>query len=103
MNSKMLLCFLTLRVLSGFDSYTINQKDLKFSRGEITIKVGDSVTFTNSDEVAHNVYSRTPEVSFDLAWQEPGKKTLIRFGKEGEAEVQCAIHSRMKLLVKVVK
>lgn len=103
MSAKVLLCLLTLPVLSGFDAYTINQKDLKFSRGEITVTVGDSVTFTNSDDVAHNVYSRTPGVSFDLAWQEPGKKTLVKFEIAGEVEVQCAIHSKMKLLVKVVK
>ena len=103
MNAKILFCFLVLPVLSGFNTHTIDQKDYKFSRGEISVKVGDSVTFTNADEVAHNVYPRTPDAIFDLQWQAPGGKKLVKFDKVGEVEVRCAIHSKMKLLVKVVQ
>ena len=38
----------------------ISQKDKRFSMQSLTVKVGDSVTFTNDDPFFHNVFSLSP-------------------------------------------
>jgi plastocyanin len=99
--------FLTiaLAVLSAVpllaSDHEINQQDRHFSQTEITIKVGDTISFKNSDEVTHNVFSTTPGMEFDLHRQAPGASSTIPFNKPGDAEVDCSIHPRMKLLVHV--
>jgi len=82
---------------------TVDQKDRKFSKTEITVKPGESITFSNSDEVAHNVFSATPGHEFEIVRQAPGEKSTIAFPKEGVVEVRCSIHPRMKLMVTVKK
>ena len=81
--------------------HEINQQDRHFSQTEITIKVGDTISFKNGDEVTHNVFSTTPGMEFDLHRQAPGASSTIPFNKAGDAEVDCSIHPRMKLLVHV--
>jgi plastocyanin len=81
--------------------HEIDQMDKAFSKVEITIKLGDKITFKNDDEVTHNVYSVTPGMAFDLHRQAPGASAAIMFDKEGTAVVQCSIHPRMKLIVHV--
>lgn len=81
----------------------VDQKDRKFSMTEVTIKPGESITFQNSDEVAHNVFSVTPNLEFEIRRQAPGEKSTIVFPKEGVVEVRCSIHPRMKMLVTVKK
>ena len=85
------------------EDHKIVQSDKTFSQTSITIKVGDTIVFVNSDEVTHNVYSVTPGMAFDLQRQAPGASSKVPFPKEGTAEVQCSIHPKMKLLVHVKK
>ena len=80
---------------------TVLQDGKKFSAPAVTIKTGETVTFTNQDPVTHNVYSSTSGMAFDLKTQKPGESTTIKFDHAGEAEVQCAIHPQMKMKVKV--
>ena len=81
------------------DSVTVFQQGKKFSQGEVTVKPGETVTFTNQDPVTHNVYSATPGMEFDLKTQKPGASTVITFDHAGTAEVHCAIHPQMKMTV----
>jgi plastocyanin len=81
----------------------VDQKDRKFSMSEVTIKPGESITFHNSDDVAHNVFSVTPNLEFEIRRQAPGETSTITFQKEGVVEVRCSIHPRMKMMVTVKK
>ena len=81
----------------------VDQKDRKFSKTDVSLKPGDNITFTNSDDVAHNVFSVTPGLEFEIRRQAPNEKTTISFAKEGVVEVRCSIHPRMKMLVTVKK
>jgi plastocyanin len=96
---------IALAALSAFPllaaDHEITQQDRHFSQTEITIKVGDTISFKNDDEVTHNVFSTTPGMEFDLHRQAPGATSTIPFGKVGDAEVDCSIHPRMKLMVHV--
>jgi plastocyanin len=80
---------------------TVYQEGKNFSETAVTIKPGDTVTFTNKDPVTHNVYSDTPGMAFDLKQQKPGASTTITFDHAGKATVQCAIHPLMKMQVDV--
>jgi plastocyanin len=80
---------------------TVFQEDKKFSENEVAIKSGQSVIFSNKDPITHNVYSKTPGMSFDLKTQKPGESSEVKFDHAGESEVQCAIHPQMKMKIKV--
>jgi len=80
------------------------QKDKKFDRNELTIKVGDTIDFKNEEtNVTHNVFSMGPKNAFDIQSQKPKSSSKVEFKEEGETEIECAIHPTMKLKVKVTK
>lgn len=85
------------------DGATVYQENKQFSESEVTIKVGQSVTFTNKDPITHNVYSNTPGMAFDLRIQKPGQSSTVTFDHAGVADVMCAIHPQMKMKVHVVE
>ena len=80
---------------------TIMQKGRAFSSEELAIKKGESVTFLNDDSVPHNIMSTSKGNEFNLGSQPPGSSTDVTFKEAGEAQVICAIHPRMKLMVKI--
>jgi plastocyanin len=83
--------------------HKVGQKNKEFSTQEITVKPGDSVVFSNDDDVAHNVFCNNPDCKFNTKIQTPGTKSPVTFEKEGTYEVRCAIHPKMKLTVNVKK
>jgi plastocyanin len=83
--------------------HEVIQKDRAFSQVDITVKPGDTITFKNTDDITHNVFSMTPGMEFDLRRQAPGATSTVPFPKEGTAEVRCSIHPKMKLIVTVKK
>jgi plastocyanin len=81
--------------------HTIMQKGKVFSESTIAIKKGDVVVFVNDDSVTHNVMSTDSGNEFSIGSQPPGVSTPVTFDKAGEFTILCAIHPRMKLIVKV--
>lgn len=79
------------------------QKDKVFSVESLRIRMGDTVTFVNADTVTHNVYSVTRGCEFELQTQTPGNSTAVPFPRACTAQVQCAIHPKMKLTVDVAR
>ena len=86
---------------SGPTSWTVDQKDKKFSRAEIRIHRGDTLTFVNNDAVTHNVFSSSDGFHFNLKRQAPGARAAIPFPTRGTAQVRCAFHPNMRLSVTV--
>jgi plastocyanin len=80
---------------------SIGQKGKVFSESMITIKKGDVVTFVNDDTVSHNVMTTGGAFDFNTGAQAPGDSTPITFDKVGEYTILCAMHPRMKMVVKV--
>jgi len=80
---------------------SITQKGKAFSESAITIIRGDVVVFVNDDSVTHNVMSTDSGNEFNIGSQAPGVSTPVTFDKSGEFTILCAIHPRMKLMVKV--
>ena len=80
---------------------SIGQKGKAFSESAITIKKGDVVVFVNNDAVTHNVMSTDAGNEFNIGAQPPGVSTPVTFDKAGAFTILCAIHPRMKLIVRV--
>jgi plastocyanin len=80
---------------------TIGQKGKVFSESSLTIKKGDVVVFMNDDNVSHNVMTVGSGADFNTGSQAPGDSTPIVFEKAGEFTILCAMHPRMKMVVKV--
>jgi plastocyanin len=102
--------FITLLVLSAQllagdlpNDAVVSQKDHDFSVNEITVKPGQKIVFKNDDTVAHNAFSSSPGHEFDLETQKPGEQASISFDTEGDVEVRCAIHPKMKMVIHVKK
>ena len=79
----------------------VGQKNKEFTKKEITIKVGDTVSFPNQDPFFHNVFSLSPEKTFDLGSYPKGETKKVVFDKPGKIEVECAIHPNMQMTINV--
>lgn len=73
-------------------------KDFAFNPSSITVKIGDTVTFTNDDSVTHTVAGDGGIDSRDLATGESYKET---FNTAGTFNYHCTIHPTMKGMVVV--
>ncbi len=82
---------------------TISQEGRKFTPADITVKKGDMVRFVNDDFYGHNVYSETPDASFDIGLQPPGEERDVVLEKLGIVDVRCRIHPRMRLKITVTE
>jgi len=79
---------------------SVDQKDKAFSQDAVTVPVGESVTFTNSDQVTHDLSVKNPDGSRLMStMQKPGEHSVVTFDKPGEYKVQCLIHPKMKMTV----
>jgi Plastocyanin len=102
MNIRIYLLTTFLIALPAFaDEVEVGQKDKKFSISEISIKVGDSVKFTNNDPFFHNVFSLSDAALFDLGSYPKGESKTVTFDTAGDVDVECAIHPDMRMVVHV--
>ena len=99
---------LVLAILGGLSTgalaatEVIHQQGRTFSSESVTVKKGEALTFFNDDTVPHNIMSTSKGNEFNLGSQPPGSSTDVTFKEVGDATVICAIHPRMKMVVKVV-
>lgn len=98
-----ILILMSLGTLANAESFTVAQKDKKFSQATIKIKSGDSINFRNEDPWFHNIFSLSDIQSFDLGSYPKGQFKTVVFNKEGKIDVECAIHPEMHMVVEVVK
>ena len=80
----------------------VDQHDLKFVPDAITIKVGDTVRFTDTDHIAHNVTIVNPDgTSEDKGMDRFNEDIVVPFAKPGIYQVHCRIHPTMKMTITV--
>jgi plastocyanin len=101
MTLALVIAFTAGSVLAFAAERSISQKGKVFSESAITLKKGDVVMFVNDDNVTHNIMSNDSGNEFNIGAQAPGVSTPVTFDKSGEFTILCAIHPRMKLMVKV--
>ena len=82
----------------------VDQIGLKFTKSSVVIPRGATMHFHNSDDVIHNIMTidedDEPE---DRGLQKPGETIAASFEKPGTYQVRCAIHPKMKMVVKVTE
>ena len=83
--------------------HVVTQKRSAFSAKQITVKVGDSVKFVNEDGYSHNVFSLSEAKTFDLGSMAQGGDRSVTFDKPGTVEIECAVHTDMRMVIEVTK
>ena len=81
---------------------TIDQSGQQFSEKSAALKPGEAITFSNKDDVSHNItVVNDDDDSTDLGLQKPGENLSYTFDKAGRFKVRCSIHPSMKMTVTV--
>jgi plastocyanin len=75
-------------------THAMDQKGMEFRPHILTITVGDSVKFLNSDGVDHNVYTPDGE-AYNLGVFPKGQAREHKFTKAGAYTQLCSIHPEM--------
>lgn len=81
----------------------IDQKNLAFQPHVVPVLVGTRVSFPNSDEVRHNVFSPTKGASFDLGSYPLGAIRNRVFDVPGVVTLLCNVHAEMSAYVVVAE
>ena len=102
------LALFTVVIVSGLSvgayaaTEVLPQQGREISSESVSVKKGDALTFLNDDTVPHNIMSASKGNEFNLGSQAPGTSTDVTFKESGDVQVICAIHPRMKMMVKVI-
>ena len=79
----------------------VEQAGQQFSQSSLTLKAGDTLIFTNKDDVSHNIKIINGDDTDDKGLQKPGEVIKASFAKPGSYQVRCGIHPKMKIDVTV--
>jgi plastocyanin len=74
---------------------TMKQEGKQFSPGVLIVQKGTTVQFPNLDAFFHNVFSVTPDNSFDLGSYRQGETKGVTMSKPGVVNVYCNMHPQM--------
>ena len=74
--------------------HAIAIKGMKFAPAELSVSVGDTVTFTNMDGAPHTGTAK--DGSFDTGKLSKGKSATVTIAAAGDIAFFCKIHSGMK-------
>lgn len=82
--------------------HVIDQVDKRFVPHVAAIRVGDRVSFPNSDDIRHHVYSFSPAKVFELPLYHGIPSEPVTFEQPGKVVLGCNIHDRMSAYVYVL-
>ncbi len=82
---------------------SIDQRGLEFIPRVLAIQSGTAVSFPNSDQVRHHVYSFSPVRPFELRLYKDTPAEPVVFDRPGIATLGCNIHDWMIAYVVVVE
>jgi len=89
----------------GGEGQTVTLTGFAFDTDEITVSVGDTVTFVNEDSAPHTVTEGTNGNAADGASFDEqiaaGESVEITFDEAGDIDVTCLFHSQMNMVVHV--
>lgn len=80
-------------------TYTLIQKNKKFTPHLLVVPTGSSVDFPNLDPFFHNVFSLFNGKRFDLGLYEAHTHRSVVFDREGVSYIFCNIHPEMGAVV----
>jgi plastocyanin len=73
----------------------VSQEDIAFNPAEVTVSVGDTVTWTNNDSVGHDVTADSFS-SGDPGGMAPGDTFEQTFDEAGTFDYVCTVHPGME-------
>jgi hypothetical protein len=74
---------------------TMKQEGKQFLPPVLIVQKGTTVQFPNLDAFFHNVFSVTPDNSFDLGSYRQGESKSVTMTKPGVVSVYCNMHPQM--------
>lgn len=100
------LVTLCISVSANAADVTVAQNDKSFKKDgaqieNLTINAGDTIHFKNEDAFFHNIFSLSDLKTFDLGSYPAGESKAVTFDEPGEAEIECAIHPEMYMVIEV--
>jgi plastocyanin len=94
--------FSAATVSAGAAETVIDQHNLMFDPGSVTIAVGDTVRFTDSDRITHNITIVYPDgTTEDKGMDRYKEDIIVHFTKPGVYQVHCLIHPMMHATITV--
>jgi plastocyanin len=82
-------------VVPGRGSATMKQEGKQFVPSVLVVQKGTTVDFPNRDAYFHNVFSVTPDHSFDLGSYAQGESKSVTMTRQGVVSVYCNMHPQM--------
>jgi plastocyanin len=96
----LVMSFLCIAPIALAADTTVIQSHTTFDVDAVTLKAGDTITFSNKDDVTHNIQVVNSDGDVDdKGLQKPGVNIHASFPKTGTYKVRCAIHPKMKMTV----
>ena len=89
-------------VQSTKGSASIKQENKQFSPRVLVVQKGTTVSFPNRDAIFHNVFSVSPDHSFDLGSYRQGESKSVTMSRPGVVTVYCNMHPQMIAHILVV-
>jgi plastocyanin len=80
----------------------MKQEDKQFIPRVLVVAKGTTVSFPNRDAIFHNVFSVTPDNSFDLGSYKQGESRSVTMNRPGVVTVYCNMHPQMSGHILVV-
>ncbi len=80
----------------------VEMKDFSFRPATLTVKVGDTVTWTNRDIAGHSA-TADDGTSFNTGVLAQGENGTVTFSKAGTFTYYCTLHPSMKATVVVTE
>jgi hypothetical protein len=80
----------------------ISQRNKTFIPDVLPIVVGQTVEFTNEDNLIHNVFSTSKARKFDLGKPRVGESREVHFDRTGVVDIYCDIHEEMVATILVL-
>ncbi|MBI4147770.1 cupredoxin domain-containing protein [Candidatus Woesearchaeota archaeon] len=78
------------------EEHKVDMKEFKFSPNTLTVKAGDSVTFTNADGAPHTATMTSGPEKFDTGKLVKGQSKTVTLSKPGTYTYICEFHPGMK-------
>ena len=79
-------------------NHAVSIMGMKFDPAELTVEVGDSVTFTNMDSAPHTGTAK--DGSFDTGKLSKGANGTVTIAAAGDFDYFCRVHPNMKGLIR---
>lgn len=82
-------------LISSSRQATVSIDDFKFTPRELSVSVGDTVTWVNRDDVPHTATSKDDPPTFDSKALDTDDKYSFTFTKPGTYSYYCKVHTHM--------